>query len=152
MCRMCCATVLPLTSDVTRMLLSQCPPLKSSFPSWETTNSPGDTSTPGAKGPDRKRWVLTETETALRSAASQLRLRIFGEKQQEGTSADRSVFSLGVGDGGVFNEGEIVGDVLVVRQPSVSPNQAVLTHRHLETEKKRYKLMVILAFMIQKQI
>lgn len=43
------------------------------------------------------------------------------------------VFSLGVGHCGVLNEGEVVGDVLVVRQPPMGPNQAVLTNRHLET-------------------
>ena len=60
MCRMCCPTVLPFTREVTRRLLSQWPPLKSSLPSWETTKSPAVTSTPGAKGPERKRWVLGE--------------------------------------------------------------------------------------------
>lgn len=44
----------------------------------------------------------------------------------------RCVFSLAVGHCGVLNKGEVVGDVLVVRQPPVGPNQAVLTHRHLE--------------------
>lgn len=58
MCLTCCPTVLPLTSDVTRRLLSQWPPLNSSLPSWETTKRLAVTSTPGAKGPDRKRWVL----------------------------------------------------------------------------------------------
>lgn len=90
----------------------------------------------------------TKTETALGSAVSQNTARhlwIFGlvkssckemKQQQEGTKhfcVDRFVFSLGVGHCGVFNEGEVVGDALVVRQPPVSPNQAVLTHRHLET-------------------
>lgn len=60
MCLMCCPTLFPLTREVTRRLLSQWPPLKSNLPSWETTNSPAVTSTPGAKGPDRKRWVLGE--------------------------------------------------------------------------------------------
>lgn len=58
MCLTCCPTVLPLTSEVTRRLLSQWPPLNSSLPSWETTKRLAVTSTPGAKGPDRKRWVL----------------------------------------------------------------------------------------------
>lgn len=58
MCLMCCPTVLPLTNEVTRTLLSQWPALKSNLPSCETTNSPAVTSTPGAKGPDRRRWVL----------------------------------------------------------------------------------------------
>ncbi|TNN27288.1 hypothetical protein EYF80_062567 [Liparis tanakae] len=58
MCRMCCPTVLPFTRDVTRRLLSQWPPLNSSLPSWDATNSPAVTSTPGAKGPESERWVL----------------------------------------------------------------------------------------------
>lgn len=58
MCLMCWPTVFPFTREVTRRLLSQWPPLKSNLPSWETTNNPVVTSTPGAKGPDRKRWVL----------------------------------------------------------------------------------------------
>lgn len=45
-----------------------------------------------------------------------------------------AMFSLGVGHCGVLDEGEVVGDVLVVRQPPMGPNQVVLTHRHLETE------------------
>lgn len=45
-----------------------------------------------------------------------------------------AVFSLGVGHRGVLDEGEVVGDVLVVRQPPMGPDQAVLTHRQLETE------------------
>lgn len=45
-----------------------------------------------------------------------------------------AAFSLGVGHCGVLNEGEVVGDILVVRQPPVSPNQAVLTHCYLETK------------------
>lgn len=60
MCLMCCPTTFPLTREVTRRLLSQWPPLKSNLPSWETTNSPAVTSTPGAKGLDKKRWVLNE--------------------------------------------------------------------------------------------
>lgn len=43
------------------------------------------------------------------------------------------MFSLGVGHCGVLNEGEVVGDILVVRQPPMGPNQAVLTHCHLVT-------------------
>lgn len=60
MCLMCSPTVLPFTKEVTRRLLSQWPPLKSSFPSWETTNKAAVMSTPGAKGLDRNRWVLQE--------------------------------------------------------------------------------------------
>ena len=44
-----------------------------------------------------------------------------------------AMFSLGVGHCGVLNEGEVVGNILVVRQPPMGPNKAVLTHRHLET-------------------
>lgn len=43
------------------------------------------------------------------------------------------VCSLAAGHCGVLDEGEVVGDVLVVRQPPMGPNQAVLTNRHLET-------------------
>lgn len=45
------------------------------------------------------------------------------------------MFSLGVGHCGVLDERKVVGDVLVVRQPPMSPNQAVLTYCHLETER-----------------
>lgn len=62
MWRMCCPTVLPFTSDVTLKLLSQWPPLKSSFPSWDTTNSWAETSTPGENGPAMNLWVLRERE------------------------------------------------------------------------------------------
>lgn len=44
-----------------------------------------------------------------------------------------AVFSLGVGHCGVLDECEVVGDVLVVRQPPMGPNQAVLTDCHLKT-------------------
>lgn len=46
------------------------------------------------------------------------------------------LFSLCVGHCGVFNEGEVVGDVLVVREPPMGPNQAVLTNCHLYEVKK----------------
>ncbi len=126
MCRMCCPTVLPLTSEVTRRLLSQWPPLKSNFPSWETTNSPAVTSTPGAKGPDRKRWVLGEDGGELRKIFHDTRWCFFFQLAPQS-------YSLAVGHCGVLDEGEVVGDVLVVRQPPMGPNQAVLTDRHLET-------------------
>lgn len=58
MWRMCCPTVLPFTSDVTLRLLSQWPPLKSNFPSWDTTNRWAVTSTTGENGPARNLWVL----------------------------------------------------------------------------------------------
>lgn len=58
MCRVMCPTTLPLASEVTRRLLSQCPPLKSSFPSGDTASVRELRSAPGAKGPCRKRWVL----------------------------------------------------------------------------------------------
>jgi len=74
MCRMCCPTVFPFTRDVTRRLLSQWPPLNSSLPSWDATNSPAVTSTPGAKGPERERWVLGEE----------------GEKEEERTEGLRA--------------------------------------------------------------
>lgn len=46
------------------------------------------------------------------------------------------LFSLGVGNRGVFNESEVVGDALVVGEPPMGPNQAVLTNRHLERRVK----------------
>ena len=58
MCLICCAINFPLVSEVTLMLLSQCPPLKSSFASWDTTNNLGVISSPGAKGPLTLRCVL----------------------------------------------------------------------------------------------
>lgn len=58
MCRVMCPTTFPLASKVTRRLLSQCPPLKSSFPSGDTASVREQRSAPGAKGPCRKRWVL----------------------------------------------------------------------------------------------
>ncbi len=128
MCRMCCPTVLPFTSEVTRRLLSQWPPLKSNLPSWETTNSPAVTSTPGAKGPDRKRWVLgEETRTSCDDRVTVLWVWCIACELL-------CVFSLGVGHSRVLNEGEVVRDVLVVRQPPMSPNQAVLTDRHLQSK------------------
>lgn len=48
------------------------------------------------------------------------------------------LFSLGVGHCGVFNESEVVGDVLVVREPPMGPNQAVLTNCHLNGREKQY--------------
>ncbi len=62
MWRMCCPTVLPFTSDVTLRLLSQWPPLKSNFPSWDTTNRWAVTSTTGENGPARNLWVLHTRE------------------------------------------------------------------------------------------
>lgn len=53
-----CPMTFPLPSEVTRRLLSQCPPLKSSFPSGDTARVREHRSAPGAKGPCRKRWVL----------------------------------------------------------------------------------------------
>lgn len=50
-CRMLCETILPLVSDITWILLSQCPALKSNFASCDTTNSLEVISSPGAKGP-----------------------------------------------------------------------------------------------------
>lgn len=58
MCRVMCPTTFPLPREVTRRLLSQCPPLKSSFPSGDTASVREHRSAPGAKGPCRKRWVL----------------------------------------------------------------------------------------------
>lgn len=46
------------------------------------------------------------------------------------------LFSLGVGSCGVFDESKVVGDVLVVGKPTMGPNQAVLTNRHLERRVK----------------
>lgn len=58
MCRVMWPTTLPLAREVTRRLLSQCPPLKSSFPSGDTASVRELSSAPGAKGPCRNRWVL----------------------------------------------------------------------------------------------
>lgn len=40
-------------------------------------------------------------------------------------------YSLGIGHCGVLGEGEVVSDVLVVREPAVSPYQPSSTHSHL---------------------
>lgn len=45
--------------------------------------------------------------------------------------------SLCAGHCGVLDEGEVVGDVLVVRQPAVVPEQAVLADGHLTIAKVR---------------
>lgn len=45
--------------------------------------------------------------------------------------------SLCAGHCGVLDEGEVVGDVLVVRQPAVVPDQAVLADGHLTIAKVR---------------
>lgn len=58
MCRQILPTNFPLASWVTRRLQSQCPPLNSSRPSLDTTNTLVLISTPGEKGPLKKRWVL----------------------------------------------------------------------------------------------
>lgn len=64
MCRVMCPTTFPLASEVTRRLLSQCPPLKSSFPSGDTASVREQRSAPGAKGPCRNRWVLVGRDMA----------------------------------------------------------------------------------------
>lgn len=134
MCLMCSPTVFPLTKEVTRRLLSQWPPLKSNFPSWETTNNAAVTSTPGAKGLDRKRWVLHED--GEKTAHTERRV---GKRTQNNIRNFACVlFSLSVGHCGVFNESEVVGDVLVVREPPMGPNQAVLTNCHLYRVKQYY--------------
>lgn len=46
--------------------------------------------------------------------------------------------SLYTGYGGVFDEGEIVGYVLVVGQPAVSTHQAVLAQSYLDNPKTHY--------------
>lgn len=46
--------------------------------------------------------------------------------------------SLHTGYGGVFDEGEIVGYVLVVGQPAVSSHQAVLAQSYLDNPKTHY--------------
>lgn len=121
MCLTCCPTVLPFTSEVTRRLLSQWPPLNSSLPSWDTTKRLAVTSTPGAKGPDRKRWVLEWGGGGVRSSMTGYR----------GEGEVVLLVSLCVGHGGVLDKGEVVGDVLVVRQPAVGSDQAVLADGHL---------------------
>lgn len=47
--------------------------------------------------------------------------------------------SLCVGHCGVLDEGEVVGDVLVVRQPAMGPDQTILTNRHLKTRLRHLK-------------
>lgn len=42
--------------------------------------------------------------------------------------------SLWIGHGRVLSEGEVVGDVFVVRQPAVCPYQPIWTHSHLDRE------------------
>lgn len=125
MCRVMCPTIFPLANEVTRRLLSQCPPLKSSFPSGDTASVREQRSVPGAKGPCRKRWVLAERDTGW--------LQSHG--WAGGTSGDHPwgplINSLCAGDGGVFGEAEVVGDVLVIGQPVVGPQQAVGTHGDL---------------------
>lgn len=58
MCRQILPTSLPFPSWVTRRLQSQCPPLNSRRPSLETTSTWALISTPGEKGPIKKRCVL----------------------------------------------------------------------------------------------
>lgn len=58
MCRQILPTSLPFPSWVTRRLQSQCPPLNSSRPSLDTTSTWALISTPGEKGPLKKRCVL----------------------------------------------------------------------------------------------
>ena len=43
----------------------------------------------------------------------------------------RRSHSLGVGDGRVLSEGEVVVDVLIVGKPAVGPDESVGAHRHL---------------------
>lgn len=128
MCLTCCPTALPFTSEVTRRLLSQWPPLNSSLPSCETTKRLAVTSTPGANGPDRKRWVL---EGRKEEAVERGRSQTENDHRLRGYSEVTLLVSLGVGHCGVLDEGEVVGDVLVVRQPAVGPDQAVLADCHL---------------------
>lgn len=45
--------------------------------------------------------------------------------------------SLCTGHGGVLDEGEVVRDVLVVRQPAMGPDQAVLADGYLMIAKMR---------------
>lgn len=108
MCLVMCPTTFPLASEVTRRLLSQCPPLKSSFPSGDTASVREQRSAPGAKGPCRKRWVLVGRDMG----------RWQSHRWAGGTFGDHPrgprISSLCIGDGGVFGEAEVVGDVLVV--------------------------------------
>lgn len=75
------------------------------------------TSTPGAKGPDRKRWVLGEDSGELRKIHKKdTRFVVFQLAPQSYYAINvLHVHSLAVGHCGVLNEGEVVGDVLVVR-------------------------------------
>lgn len=67
---MCCPTSLPFVREVTLMLLSQCPPLKSSFASWDTANNLEVISSPGAKGPLTLRCVLQANDEQLEGSFS----------------------------------------------------------------------------------
>lgn len=130
MCRVMCPMTFPLPREVTRRLLSQCPPLKSSFPSGDTANVREHRSAPGAKGPCRKRWVLVGGGQHGMEAGT----RSWHRRDRESSRGPEGFGdgdSLGVGDGGVFGEAEVVGDVLVVGQPVVGPQQAVGTHGDL---------------------
>ncbi len=154
MWRMCCPTVLPFTSDVTLRLLSQWPPLKSNFPSWDTTNRWAVTSTTGENGPARNLWVLErERESGRERERGRGRERererarddwLFSRKCRAVTvqtgreDVNRQRDSLYTGYGGVFDEGEIVGYVLVVGQPAVSSHQAVLAQSYLDNPKTHY--------------
>ena len=109
MCRVICPTTFPLASEVTRRLLSQCPPLKSSFPSGDTASVREQRSAPGAKGPCRKRWVLAGRGHGM--VAEPWGGLVAPPRTIPG---DHVPDSLCVGDGGVFGEAEVVGDVLVV--------------------------------------
>lgn len=136
MWRICCPTVLPLTSDVTLRLLSQWPPLKSNFPSWDTTNRWAVTSTPGENGPDRNLWVLQRDK----EYASWCVIYFKGSAGQLQTGCETLTVrdSLWTGYSGVFDEGEIVGYVLVIGQPAVSSHQAVVAQRYLDEPNTHY--------------
>lgn len=56
-----------------------------------------------------------------------------------GGKGEVMLVSLCVGHGGVLDEGEVVGDVLVVGQPAVSPDQAVLAYCHLRIANRMRK-------------
>lgn len=77
------------------------------------------TSTPGAKGPDRKRWVLEGNRQVGSSGRGRSWIKNY---RLQGCGEVALLLSLCVGHGGVLDEGEVVGDVLVVRQPAVSPD------------------------------
>lgn len=78
-----------------------------------------------------ERTALLETSESYRERVLVLLKEVQGSYKQEDVNIHQRD-SLYTGYGGVFDEGEIVGYVLVIGQPAVNSHQAVLAQSYLD--------------------